>query len=35
MQEAHWQVIDALDKEEGNRAGKFVRDHIFVFADDR
>jgi FCD domain len=32
VQEAHWQIIDALEKGEGNRAGKLLRDHIFVFA---
>jgi DNA-binding GntR family transcriptional regulator len=29
MQEAHWQIIDALDEGEGKRAGKLLRDHIF------
>lgn len=32
VQEAHWQIIDALEKAEGNRAGKLLRDHIFASA---
>jgi DNA-binding GntR family transcriptional regulator len=27
-QEAHWQIIDALDEGEGKRAGRLLRDHI-------
>ncbi len=30
-QEAHWQIIDALDEGEGKRAGRLLRDHIFSF----
>ena len=32
VQEAHWQIIDALEKGEGNRAGKLLRDHILISA---
>lgn len=32
VQEAHWQIIDALEKAEGKRAGKLLRDHIFASA---
>ncbi len=32
VQEAHWQIIDALEKGEGNRAGKLLREHIFALA---
>jgi DNA-binding GntR family transcriptional regulator len=27
-QEAHWQIVDALDEGEGKRAGRLLRDHI-------
>jgi DNA-binding GntR family transcriptional regulator len=30
-QEAHWQIIDALDEGEGKRAGRLLHDHIFNF----
>ena len=30
-QEAHWRIIDALEKGEGLRAGKLLREHISVF----
>ena len=30
-QEAHWQIIDALDQGEGKRAGRLLHDHIFYF----
>lgn len=30
-QEAHWQIIDALDEGEGKRAGRLLREHISSF----
>jgi DNA-binding GntR family transcriptional regulator len=30
-QEAHWRIIDALEKGEGQRAGKLLREHISAF----
>jgi DNA-binding GntR family transcriptional regulator len=30
-QEAHWRIIDALEKGEGQRAGKLLHQHIFAF----
>jgi hypothetical protein len=34
VQEAHWQIIDALEKGEGNQAGTLLREHIFLFPHD-
>jgi DNA-binding GntR family transcriptional regulator len=30
-QEAHWRIIDALEKGEGQRAGKLLQEHISAF----
>ena len=30
-QEAHWRIIDALEKGEGQQAGKLLREHISAF----
>jgi DNA-binding GntR family transcriptional regulator len=30
-QEAHWKIIDALERGDGNRAGKLLQEHIFNF----
>ena len=30
-QEAHWRIIDALEKGQGQRAGKLLREHISTF----
>jgi DNA-binding GntR family transcriptional regulator len=30
VQEAHWQIIDALEKGEGKLAGRLLREHIFA-----
>jgi DNA-binding GntR family transcriptional regulator len=34
VQQAHWQIIDALDAGDGRRAGALLRKHIFHLPDD-
>jgi DNA-binding GntR family transcriptional regulator len=32
-QEIHWQIIDALERGDGKRAGKLLRIHLLTFAE--
>ncbi len=35
VQEAHWEIIDALERGDGKKAGVLLRNHIFTLPSDR